>query len=556
MPSLVVKPSGRAIPVTQGGTVLEALRRAGIELESPCGGEGVCGKCRVRVEGPEGVPETPHRLLPAHEAREGWRLACRLVPEGDLTVHLPPDALLDARILEGERLCAGRLAPAARIVAAADAWHLEYEGEEAAELPGWQPGTAPKGVAVDIGTTTLVVSLLDLATGRELATASALNPQTAFGHDVLSRIQKGSTREGLGELATAVRGVLNRLIGETCREAGADAGEVVDAVLGANTTMLQLAGEFDPAPLGRIPFRVGITGGRSYPAARFGLDLHPAARVYVPPVAHAFVGSDISGGLLACRFFEREGPLLFVDIGTNGELALSAGGRWLVTSAAAGPAFEGMGISQGMRAAPGAVEAVHTEGGALEVRVIGDVPARGLCGSGLIDAVACLLRAGALEPSGRMLRPGEARGLLDPGFAERLVERDGRPAFRLAEGVFLTQADVRQLQLAKAAIRTAVDLLLAEAGTPPSDLREVVLAGAFGYHLRPESLEAIGLLPSGLSERVAFAGNTSRLGAALLLVDGGARSKLAARMAETRHLPLPESHTFQDAFVQNLSFPA
>ncbi len=556
MPSLVLKPSGRTIPVAQGGTVLEALRRAGIEVESPCGGEGVCGKCRIRVEEPECVPETPHRLLPAHEAREGWRLACLLVPEGDLTVHLPADALLDARILEGERLSAGRFAPAARVVAEAGAWRLEYEGEEAAELPGWQPGTAPKGVAIDIGTTTLVVSLLDLATGRELATASALNPQTTFGHDVLSRIQKGSTQEGLAELAGVVRGSLNRLIGETCGEAGTQAAEVVDAVLGANTTMLQLAGQLDPAPLGRMPFRVGIAGGRSYPASRFGLELNPAARVYVPPVAHAFVGSDISAGLLACRFFEREGPLLFVDIGTNGELALSAGGRWLVTSAAAGPAFEGMGISQGMRAAPGAVEAVHAEGEALEVRVIGDGPARGLCGSGLIDAVACLLRLGALEPSGRMRRPGEAPGLLYPGPAERLVERDGKPAFRLAEGVFLTQADVRQLQLAKGAIRTAIDLLLAEAEVPPSDLREVVLAGAFGYHLRPESLEAIGMLPPGLAERVMFAGNTSRLGAALLLVNGGARSQIAARMAETCHLPLPESHTFQDAFIENLSFPA
>lgn len=551
---LRVAPSGRRVPVARGESVLSALRRAGIELESPCGGEGVCGKCRVRVEAPEAVAETPHRRLSPAEARQGWRLACLLVPERDLTVHLPADALLDARILEGERLSAVRLAPAARVTWKGGAPWLEYEGQEPAPLPGWKPPVAPKGLAVDLGTTTLVVSLLDLAAGRELSTASALNPQADFGHDVLSRIQKGSTQEGLGELAAAVRGVLNRLVGDACREAGADAREVVDAVLGANTTMLQLAAAIDPAPLGRVPFRVGIAGGRSYPAADFGLDLNPAARVYVPPVAHAFVGSDISAGLLACRFFEREGPRLFVDIGTNGELALSAGGRWLVTSAAAGPAFEGMGISQGMRAAPGAVEAVHAEAQTLQVRVIGDVPARGVCGSGLIDAAAALLRLGVLEPGGRLLRRAEGGRIL-PAARERLAERDGKPAFRLADGVFLTQADVRQLQLAKGAVRTAVDLLLAEAGVRPDELREVLLAGAFGYHLRPESLEAVGLLPRGLADRVTFAGNTSRLGAGLLLLDAGARTALEGWMARVRHLPLPESRAFQECFVANIGFP-
>jgi len=550
--SLVIAPSGRRIPVVEGETVLATLRRAGVELESPCGGEGVCGTCRVRVKASGAVPETPHRRLSPAESRAGWRLACLLVPEGDLVVHLPADVLLDARILEGERLSAGRLDPAARVVWRDGVAWLEYEGEAAAELSGWEPGAPPKGLAVDIGTTTLVVSLLDLSTGQELASASALNPQSRFGHDVLSRIQKGSTPEGLAELATAVRDALNRLIGEVCCESGALEGEIVDAVLGANTTMLQLAGGFDPAPLGRVPFRVDIEGGRSYPAARFGLGLHPAARVYVPPVAHAFVGSDISAGLLASRFFEREGPLLFIDIGTNGELALSAGGGWLVTSAAAGPAFEGMGITQGMRAATGAVEAVHTDGAELEVRVIDGGPARGVCGSGLIDAVACLRRLGVLEPGGRMVRAGEGAV---PGIADRLLERDGKPAFRLAEGVFLTQGDVRQLQLAKGALRTAVDLLLAEAGVGPGDLREVVLAGAFGYHLRPESLEAIGLLPPGLGERVTFAGNTSRLGAGLLLLDRVARASLARWMSRVRHLPLPESRAFQEAFVRNLGFP-
>ena len=263
--------------------------------------------------------------------------------------------------------------------------------------------------------------------------------------------------------------------------------------------------------------------------------------MYVPPVSHAFVGSDISAGLLACRFFERPGPTLFVDIGTNGELALHAGDSWLVTSAAAGPAFEGMGISQGMRAAPGAVEAVHFVEEQLRVDLIGEGPARGVCGSGLIDAVAAALLAGALEPSGRMRRLGQVEGL-PPGVAERVGQRDTGPALHLADEVYLTQADVRQLQLAKGAVRTAIDLLLNE-------------AGAFGYHLRPQSLKAIGLLPAGLGERVTFGGNTSRVGAGLLLLDAGSRTVLERSMASIRHLALPESQAFQEAFVRNIGFP-
>ncbi|MHB8764945.1 MAG: ASKHA domain-containing protein [Deferrisomatales bacterium] len=554
MTRIELSPLGLTVEAAPGETLLQALRRAGVDLESPCDGLGVCGRCAVRVEEGARVAPTPHRNLSPEDGAAGVRLACLVTPGADLTVHLLRGFVWDARVLEGERLSAARVAPAARVRADGAGFQLEYDGEAPLPLAGWREGLDPLGLAVDLGTTTLVVSVFSLATGEELATASALNPQTRFGHDVLSRIHKGSTPGGLAELHGTVAAALNRLAAEACGRAGVAAGQVVDVVVGGNPTMLQLAAGVDPAPLGRVPFPVGMASGCSYPAERFGLTAHPAARVYVPPVAHAFVGSDISAGLLAAEFFERPGPVLFLDIGTNGELALGAGGRWWVTSAAAGPAFEGMGVSHGMRAAPGAIEAVTTDGAEVETRVIGGVAATGICGSGILDAAAVLARVGAVDRGGRMRKPGEAAGL-PPAVAARLELVGGRPAFRLADGGRFTQHDVRQVQLGKGALRTAADLLLEAAGVTPGELRQVILAGAFGYHLRPESLEALGLLPPGLLDRVLFAGNTSRTGAALLLLDGGRRRELEARMARVEHVALADHPAFQERFVANLGFP-
>lgn len=553
MARLILLPQQREVEVRPGESALGAIRRAGVGLESPCDGAGTCGKCRVRVvDG--AAAETAHPTISIAEAAAGIRLACRLHPTADLTLELGRDRSLDGRVWEGETLTAVRVAPAASVRDERDSIWLHYRGKPPAPLIAWTRGFSPKGLAVDLGTTTLVVTLLDLETGRELATASAVNPQVRFGHDVMTRIQRASTPEGLGELTGVVRKELNRLIAETCAAAAADPAEVVDAAVGANPTMLELAAGIDPSELGRLPFRVDMESGTSHPASRFGLAVNPAARVYVPPVAHAFVGSDISAGLLASGFFHRRAPTLFLDIGTNGELGLAAGGGWFVTSAAAGPAFEGMGISRGMRAADGAVEAVSLVAGDLKVDTIGGGAAQGLCGSGILDLVACLVRLGVVDGSGRMARPGAAA--LPPAAAGRLREVDGRPVFAVADDVAFTQADVRQVQLAKGALRTAVDLLLAEAGQSAEALAEVILAGAFGHHLRPDSLEAIGLLPPGLAGRVTFAGNTSRTGAALLLLDADRRDLLEASMARVVHLALPESRAFQDRFVANLSFPA
>ncbi|MGD9138475.1 MAG: ASKHA domain-containing protein [Desulfobacterales bacterium] len=557
MTQLTILPFKKKIDMQSEETVMQALRRGGYEIEGPCNGQGICGKCKIRVEASTEVPQTPHRSVSEIEAREqGVRLACRMIPAHDITVHLPDDFSVDARILEGEHLGGIEIKPAAVVIFNNDGYWMTYAGGKAdVILQKWEQHFSPKGLAIDVGTTTLVVTLFCLVTGKELATASSINPQTKFGHDVLSRIQKGSTAVGLAEVAGVVREELNRLIRAACKQSNAATDELLDAVIGGNTTMLTLAAAIDPQSLGRLPFTVNLTGGASYAARDFGLDMNPAGRVYVPPIVHAFIGSDITAGVLACGCLEKAKPSLFVDVGTNGEMGINSNGRFIVASTAAGPAFEGMGVSSGVRAVPGAVEAAHFDGQSIDIKTIDGQPARGICGSGIIDMAAALLRAGVVDPTGKMTAPDLKDGL-KAAVAEQLQLVDNQPVFKIADGVCFTQGDIRQVQLAKGAIRTGIDMLLTEANVTVEDLEDITLAGAFGYHLRPDSLAAIGLIPEELSRKVRFAGNTSKTGCAMMLLDASLRKYLETRVQSVEHLPLAEKISFQELFIENLNFPA
>ncbi|GAB6064527.1 ASKHA domain-containing protein [Deferrisoma palaeochoriense] len=553
MPEFVWTPGERRIAFRRGERLLDALRRAGIDLEAPCGGKGVCGKCRVRVRAAGGVPATPHEKLSAAEAADGVRLACRLAPEDGWRIEpaRPPES--DLRVVAAAGGGGAPVRPAVRVFRAADGWAVRFGRGRPRPLPRWEVAWRPRGVALDLGTTTLVVSLLDLPSGERLAVGSGRNPQTRFGHDVVSRILVGSRPEGLRALRDAVRSAVRDLVAGCCREAGVEPEEILEMVVGGNTTMLHLAVGEDPSPLGHAPFRHRLRTGTARSLRPWGLGANPAARLYLPPVAHAFVGSDVTVGLWVTGFFRARRPELFLDVGTNGEVALTTGVRRLVTSAAAGPAFEGMGIRFGMRAAAGAIERVGWDGRDLTVEVIGGGPARGICGSGLLDAVAVLLDRGVIDARGRVLRPGEYAG--PAALRDRLGEYEGKPAVHLADGVFLTQADVRQVQLAKGAIRAAVDCLLDAAGLGPEDLGRVVLAGGFGLHLWPGGLERIGLLPPGLADRVEFAGNTSQGGCEAFLRDAGARGRLRRAVRSLEHLGLAGLPAFRDRFMAAMRFP-
>ena len=573
MAKITVLPSGEILELEPGESVRSGLFRMGIELETPCNGEGTCGQCGVWVDNPVIVPVTPHQKITAQQSKDGLRLACRLVPDFDITIHVPPEIAHDRRRImedggistfsveegtpeEREKVSEYEYATGAAVFEKDGIyWIHHYTDPVPSRLEIWEPDFEPKGLAIDLGTTTIVLTLVSLVTGDEIGTASILNPQIKFGHDVMTRIHKGSTFEGLEELAQAVRDGVNRLLWELCSDSDSDPLEIIDIVVGGNTTMLQLAAMIDPSPLGKMPFISGIKGGECFQVEQFGFETNPAARVYVPPVAHAFVGSDVSAGLLTCGgFFEQNGATLFVDAGTNGELGLSANGKWVVTSTAAGPAFEGMGISHGMRAGVGAIEAVFVANKSILLGTVGNAPARGICGSGIIDLVACLLKLEVVEKSGRMRRPSNSDGI-PKQVASSMEEIDGFAAFEVADGVHFTQEDVRQVQLAKGAIRAAIDLFLQETNTPPESVESVVLAGGFGYSLEPESLEAIGMIPPGMADRVHFAGNTSRIGCVRLLLDVSERRFIEEKMNQVEHISLAERIEFMEQYVENMRFP-
>jgi uncharacterized 2Fe-2S/4Fe-4S cluster protein (DUF4445 family) len=406
------------------------------------------------------------------------------------------------------------------------------------------------GVAVDIGTTTLVSSLLDLRDGAELGVTSSLNPQALFAQDVLSRIKMGSQPEGLQKLHGELIDEINRQIASLTAQAGVNAESIYEVVFSGNTTMLHLAVGVNPASLGKFPYTLALEGGGHVAAQAVGLKIAPQALVYLPPIISAYVGPDITSGILATRLAKRDGVTLFVDIGTNGEMALAVDGKLTATSTAAGPAFEGMNIACGMRASRGAVELVSLGEDGMRVQTIAGAEAVGICGSGLLDVVAELAAKNGLDRNGRFLH----KAVLTQPWSKRWEMLDGKPIFRIAGPVYLTQKDVRQVQLAKGAIRAGVELLLKANNVLASQVDRVLIAGSFGFHLRTQSLINLGLLPLEFADRVEFVGNTSKSGAQAFLLNRGVREAMQSLVARIDVVELANDAGFERSFVKALQF--
>ncbi|MDR3038824.1 MAG: ASKHA domain-containing protein [Candidatus Adiutrix sp.] len=544
-------PDDIKVETEPGQSLLEAARAAGVPLESPCNGTGVCGKCRVVVlagdlqPGPDDHPSSAVHQLPAPQV-----LACRqLVGQLEAVINIPRAATGLQVHDQGDSIN----------YALAPRWAKRYDrvGRSTEVLAGGRIITRESGdtssgllgLAVDIGTTTLAVSLINLRDGAELASATGLNPQTGLAQDVLGRVHFASEDGGLTRLQQTVVQAINQLAGQVAAQAGRDLNQVYELVVSGNTCMIHLAAGRNPAALGRHPFSPEFRGHALFQAGELGLAGADCAEVYFPPVISGHVGADIVAGLAATGLEERPGVSLFVDIGTNGEMVLAQDGRLLAASTAAGPAFEGMNISCGMRAAPGAIESYHLEKtGELTVKTIGRARAIGLCGSGLMDVVAELVSHGGLTAGGRFT-PGGGR------LAEWLERDGGKTRLRLAEGIYLTQKDIRQVQAAKAAIRAGIRLLLDEAGLRPDQVERVLVAGSFGYHLREAALLALGLLPPEFAGLVTMVGNTSKSGARLFLLNEPGRAEAAGLAGRVRHFNLADKPRFQEVFVAAMAFP-
>ncbi len=601
------RPSDREAYVLPGTRLVEAAAEAGLVLDVPCGGEGICGRCRVRVVAgaAEPTPVERERLSP-EEIAAGWRLACQsvvagptdvviptaapqiLVPEQrgresllqspvrKLYVELPPpsrgDDLPDVLRLE-RALGAGSLAIDLSLLRqiAVRLREAEFRGTAVlvdGRLLDFEPGhteTDAFAVALDLGTTTLVAELLDLAAGAAWAVEARLNPQIRFGDDVLSRIlHVRQNADGLGELRATITSAVDEMIGELCRKAGAPRERVYAIAVSGNTTMQQLFCGVDPSPLGEVPFTPTLGRGVECRAEKLDIHIHPRGDAYVMPVIGGFVGGDTVAGILATGLQECEKPTLLVDIGTNGEIVLLADGRLSAASTAAGPAFEGARISCGMRGCAGAIEKVLVADGRLQINVIGDARPAGLCGSGLIDVAAELLRHGLLTPQGRLLPKDELPRDAPADLLDRVVLREGKTAFRLAaEGetadgrpIELTQRDLRELQLATGAIRAGIAILLRRAGLTPGDLDRVLVAGGFGNFIRRSNAQRIGLLPCRIERhRIRFVGNTSLAGARLAVLSRQSREKAEELARAAEHIDLSCDADFSREFAEAMMFP-
>ena len=601
------RPDGPQVRVPPGVTVFDAASWNGVAIDSTCGGHGTCKKCKVRVlAGSAPVSEIDIRAFTADELRGGWRLACRALAQTDLEVEVPPlttrpkaatvgvgrQVILrpaaQKRYLElAEPSLADQRTDAERVLASLDDLEPRLElsvlrrlGQllRAADfkvtavivddvLIDVQPGDTTGrlyGIAFDLGTTTVVATLLDLTTGTPLAVASMLNKQQPFGADVITRISATMLNPAaLGTLSALARETLAELAAEVCARAGADPADVAEVALAGNATMTHLALGIDPEPIGVAPF---IMAARQLPAVTgqdLELPVHSASRVFTFPAFGAYVGGDITAGLLAAGMNRDARTRLFIDIGTNCELVLGNRDWLLATAAPAGPAFEGAAIRCGMRASDGAIEVVSFAADDVCLQVIGDAEPAGLCGSGLVDAVAGLVGAGLLDASGRFV-PAEQAAAIAPGLASRLTMLGQERVFVLhwagepgdvSRSVYLSQRDVRELQFAKAAIATGWRVLLAEAGLRPADVQQVLLAGSFGSYLSPASAIALGLVPRLPVLRIVSAGNVAGEGAKMALLSLRERAAAQAMVAEVRYVELSDRADFNDAFVDQLQFP-
>ncbi|HEY4761088.1 MAG TPA: ASKHA domain-containing protein, partial [Thermoguttaceae bacterium] len=563
-------PTDRTVYVLAGTRLMEAAAEAGIILDSPCGGEGTCGKCRLLIQNPSSPPtEAERQAFSDEELRQGYRLACQTAVQGPMRVFVPETSLISARhqilVHAGETTAGpagdppvlkryvelpepepgsddpdlmllekiiGRFEIDAKSMAiiARRMRTAHYRGTAVTaegRLIDFQSGNTEAerfAVAVDIGTTTLAAMLLDMNTGSELGVSSRLNPQTRFGDDVISRIAfAGENRQGLQTLQETIVGAVNEMIGELCTKAGIGREQIYCLSFSGNTTMQQLFCGVDTSSLGKMPFMPSVTEGFTRSAADLGLQIHAGGRAYIFPIIGGFVGGDTVAGILATELINTPGPTLLVDVGTNGEIVLWANGKLSAASTAAGPAFEGARISCGMRGSAGAIEKVVVDS-RLRINVIGNVAPLGLCGSGLIDAAAELLRHRVLSSQGKLLTPDQLPSDVLPDLRRRIILYEGKVAFLLVDQeesamgrpLVLTQRDFRELQLASGAIRAGTGILLRRAGLKPKDLSEVLIGGGFGNFIRRKNAQRIGLLPNQIEHhQILYRGNTSLAGSRL-----------------------------------------
>ncbi len=598
-----LQPIGKRVAAAPDVSLFEAARESGIDLSSACGGEGNCGQCRIVVLSGETTPPNfdEEFILTELELKQGERLACCTYARSDLTVQIPRDSLITGQRLQlsgdlreippdplvrayplelvpptledirpdltriadslAETVGLSGIFASPAVMRAISPAVRQYDWRftvfvrdgEIMGLAEW--GKRPLGFAVDLGTTKIAAYLVDLETGADLAAAGAPNPQIGYGEDVISRLNHVHRNPDGGRvLADKVRETLNDLLSELVTQAGVSLEQVVDACIVGNTAMTHLLLRLPVRQLARAPYVAAVGTEMDVRAAELGLTMAPGAHVYIPPCIGGFVGADHVAMILACDLDQYDKVVLGVDIGTNTEIAIRKPGMSFLTSAscASGPAFEGAHISDGMRAATGAIEKVRITDGDVELTTIGDAPAVGLCGSGIVDVAAELYHAGLINQRGRFAKENGrvGNGRFGPEFC--LV-----PAARSGNGrdVVITQKDVNEIQLAKGAIHAGLQILLEATHTAPEEVEEVIVAGAFGSFLNIRNAIAMGLFPELPHAQYRQVGNAAVVGAKWMLISREARARAEKIAQGTNYNELTIYPKFSRKFALGMLFP-
>ncbi len=615
-------PAGRRGPVPAGTTVLDAARVLGVDLDSVCGGRGLCGRCQITLGEQPGRHADTRRLSPpgtieaSYRGRrplaDGSRLGCAARILDDVVVDVPADSQVHRQVVRKDAgattlpvdpvvvLRYVEVAPTELAGTGGDLerlreallsqWGVADLDIDLAALSALQPALQAGdrgvtvavrdgrdvvavwpglrdtvlGVAFDVGSTTLAGHLCELASGQVLASTGRMNPQIRFGEDLMSRVSYVQLHaDGAARLTAAVRSALAAMTVELCAQAAVDPTDVLEVCIVGNPIMHHLVLGLDPRALGSAPFTLATTTAVTARATDLGLGLHPGARVYAPPCIAGHVGADAAAMVLADGPHRRSELTLLVDVGTNAEVVLGNDHHLLAASSPTGPAFEGAQISCGQRAAPGAIERVRIDRSTLEPRLkvvgadvwsdderfgdaVGSSGVTGICGSGIIEAVAELFLAGVVQPDGRMRRPWAS---------PRLVDRGRTVAYQLWDDpvIEVTQNDIRQIQLAKAALQAGCRLLMDHFGVTTVD--RIRLTGAFGSHIDPLYALVLGLLPDCDVERVEAIGNAAGIGAMMALLSSAARTEIEALAPRITKIETAIEPDFQAHFVAAMGLP-
>ena len=606
MPNLKVMPEEKLYGFASGKNLMEIMLDAGLFIDNACGGKGLCGKCRVKItEGDAGeAGETERGILKAEELEQGVRLACLTYPVSDITIELlqkekkhdvlasgyMPDFEFEPDIIKVpvtihkptladqtpfENQIIEQVGAEALVGHDGATGYLGFDYtalREHSMLPGDYTAVIHNGkvialeslygVAIDIGTTTVVCSLVDMLTGEELGHASEINAQKFFGLDVLTRItyEIENPDDGREKLQKAIVGSINKMVKSICDRHGLTQDQIYQVTVGANCTMMHMLMGVDARPIGKAPFAPVFARAKDVKASDIGLKAAPGARLYCLPSVSAYIGADIVAGAYVCDLKHQKGNVMFIDIGTNGEIVLAADGKLMSCSCAAGPALEGMNISSGMRAAEGAIEDIHINEDGLDLKIIGDCEPAGICGSGILTVTKELLRTGIVRKTGAFVK---ADKFDDDDYRSKyiVVDEDGKRSFRMTEGgdgtepLYITQGDVRQVQLAKGAILSGFMALMKKAGIGMADLDRVLIAGQFGAHLPAESITGTGILPFEVEDRIEYVGNTSKTGAYMALMSGKVKRQMEELAHDMDYLELGATDNYERLLSECLIFP-